>query len=156
MDPASASLDALRDIVELPRVSWWPLAVGWWVLLGLVLVALAGVVFHLWWQWRANAYRRAALSELRAASEMTAVAAILKRTALVAYPRLDVASLSGAAWCAWLEETGGRPLPAEVSSTLRWGVFSKQGAVGEGPLQRFASQWIVEHRCGREAHTDGS
>ena len=48
---------------------------------------------------RRNAYRREALRELEEA-DAADISAILKRTALVAFPREQVASLSGAAWMA--------------------------------------------------------
>ena len=94
MKPDPASLDNLRDIVEPPPIPWWPPAVGWWVLLGLVVVMAAVVGLLAWRKWRAGAYRRAALSELESAHGMAAIAETLKRTALAAFPRTDVAALS--------------------------------------------------------------
>ena len=119
MNPDPASLDNLRDIVELPPVPWWPPAPGWWVLLTMAVVATFVVAWRVWAARRAAAYRRAALRELESATSVATIAEILKRTALVAYPRTDVASLSGSAWSQWLAETGGREVPHGVVEVLR-------------------------------------
>ena len=43
----------LRD-VHVPHIGWWPLAPGWWVLAGLVVVA----AIILAWRWRRRIHRR--------------------------------------------------------------------------------------------------
>mgnify|MGYP001824665194 FL=1 len=61
-DPAS--LDRLRDIAEPSPVSWWPLAPGWWCLLAVLAITVILLVLRFYRQWKADAYRRAALREL--------------------------------------------------------------------------------------------
>lgn len=146
MNADPASLDNLRDLAEPPSVSWWPLAPGWWVLLGVGLVAVSLLGWRAWRRWRHNAYRRAALRELESATSVAAIAAIIKRAALVAYPRSDVAALSGAAWCRWLSETGGQQVPQSVADALQEGVFSDRQPASVDELMRFAAQWIERHR----------
>jgi hypothetical protein len=115
-----------------------------------VLAAVAVLVaFRAWRKWRANAYRRAALRELAAGESVAAMAEILKRTALVAYPRTDVASLSGPAWLAWLAETGGRQVPTAVSQALTVGVFGDGESANVSQLAAFAAEWIRSHESGR-------
>jgi hypothetical protein len=145
MNTDPASLDNLREIILPPPAPWWPLAPGWWLLLG--LLTLLGVIaaFRAWRTWRAAAYRRAALRELATAANASAIAEILKRTALVAYPRKDVAALSGAAWLAWLAQTGGRPVPAIVAETLTLGVFANHDDTNIGEVPAFAADWIRSH-----------
>lgn len=145
MNSDPASLANLRDIVTPPPVPWWPLAPGWWFLLtvlGLIAVLMA---VHGWRRWRANAYRRAALRALRGAADVASIAEILKRAALVAYPRTQVASLSGSAWVKWLAETGGRPVPAAVSQALTVGVFAEREFAEISQLAAFAAEWIRSH-----------
>ncbi|MGB0719658.1 MAG: DUF4381 domain-containing protein, partial [Bdellovibrionales bacterium] len=43
-DGTQQLLSRLRDIRGLEDVSWWPLAPGWWILLGLVLAIVLGLV----------------------------------------------------------------------------------------------------------------
>jgi hypothetical protein len=145
MNTDPASLDNLREIIFPPPVPWWPLAPGWWILLGLLTLLGVTAAFRAWRTWRANAYRRAALRELAAGGSVAAIAEILKRTALVAYPRTDVASLSGSAWSAWLAETGGRQVPTAVTEALTLGVFAQHDAADVGEVTAFAADWIRSH-----------
>ena len=150
MNTDPASLDNLREIILPPPVPWWPLAPGWWLLLAAIALAASAFAFRLFRRWRANAYRRAALRELAIAGDVTAIAEILKRTALVAYPRKDVAALSGAAWLAWLAQTGHRRAPADVTAALTTGVFATEEAENIAPVATFAADWIRNHTCGAE------
>ena len=106
-DPAD--LSHLADIVVPPPVPWWPPAPGWWILGAALLAALAISGWSAIRRYRKNAYRRAALAELAAIGTVSspasaaAVSAILKRVALAAYPRAEVANLTGAAWLAFLD-----------------------------------------------------
>ena len=113
----ATSLERLHDIVVPPPVPWWPPAPGWWVIGTLALVLGAIAAWRAWTAWRAAAYRRAALAELRALEARAAdpgqreaalreLPALVKRTALAAFPRRVVASLSGAAWLGFLDRTG--------------------------------------------------
>ena len=79
-----------------------------------------------WWH---NRYRSAALQELAKLDESKAAAdpiryvgslnAILKRTALVAWPREQVAALSGESWIAFLTESGGAGNPGR-DQAIAW------------------------------------
>jgi hypothetical protein len=145
MNTDPASLDNLREIILPPPVPWWPLAPGWWMLFAAIALAALAFAFRFFWRWRANAYRRAALRELAIAGDVPAIAEILKRTALVAYPRNDVAALSGAAWLAWLAETGGQPVSATVAERLTLGVFANHDDSDIGEVPAFAADWIRNH-----------
>lgn len=115
VDPAS--LESLHDIVAAPPAPWWPPAPGWYFLALAVLVLIAWAAWYGIRKRRANAYRRAALRELDHLSELLLDAAgagpalralpgLLKRTALAAWPREEVASLNGREWLDFLVRTG--------------------------------------------------
>lgn len=100
--------------IGLPEpVPWRPPAPGWYALAVLAVVGLSWFGWRLLRRWRANAYRREALTELGEIkalinSDLNALSALptlLKRTALVAYPRVEVASLTSERWLGFLDRT---------------------------------------------------
>jgi hypothetical protein len=151
LNPDAASLDNLRDIVVPPPVPWWPPAPGWWLILATLAVLAGWFAVRRWRRYRAAAYRRAALRELAGATGVATAAEILKRTALAAYPRTQVASLSGSAWCRWLESTAGIPVPGTVAEALAEGVFDQTDGQQVADVKAFAAEWIRTHRCRTEA-----
>jgi hypothetical protein len=114
-DPTS--LEHLYDIIMPAPVPWWPPAPGWDVVGGVAVVLAVWAAWRWWRRWQAAAYRRAALAELQRLKARTAdeaqralalqeVPVLVKRTALAAFPRQAVASLSGTAWLEFLDHTG--------------------------------------------------
>ena len=146
MNPDAASLDNLRDIVVPPPVPWWPPAAGWWVVMALLSGTLVVIIYRSWRTWQANAYRRAAIRELQSATTVAQVAAVLKRTALVAFPRVDIAALSGSAWFEWLGKTGAGRVSDSVALALTQGVFETVEAGDIQEVRAFASGWIKHHQ----------
>lgn len=99
----AGDLANLRDLSLPPQVSFWPPAAGVWIVAGAALAALAIVLWRGAQRYRAAAYKRAALDELRAIrlddpDLVERVSAVLKRVAMVGYGRERVASLTGKAW----------------------------------------------------------
>ncbi len=146
MSADPASLDALRDIVVPPPVPWWPLAPGWWVLLAAILVSVALLGRRALRRRRDSGYRRAALAQLREARSPADINTILKRAALAAYPRTDVARLAGPAWSNWLRETGGADLDEGVAQALAVSSFRREDAGDLAAASEFAQRWIRRHR----------
>ena len=96
--------------IELPEsVPFTPETIGWYLLAGLLVVALLWLALRFWKRWRADAYRREALRELDEieTSAPERLPELLKRVALAAYPRTQVAELSGDAWLGFLDGTLG-------------------------------------------------
>jgi len=151
--PTNTSLVDLLDQLVVPDapppVSMVPQTAGWAIVGVLLLVVLFYGLWRAVARHRANAYRRAALAELAQAGDDPAhVAAILRRTALVAYDRRLVAGLADDDWIAFLERTGGAPWGDELRPQLLIGPYSdKSGASPE--LTARVARWIRSHR--REA-----
>ena len=114
--PAQDPLANLRDIHLPGALDAFPPAPGWWILALLAGLLLAWGLRKAYRHWRLHAYRRAALrqlEQLRSAhcddednsAYLAALAVLLKRTALSAYPRATVAGLSGERWVAFLDDT---------------------------------------------------
>lgn len=146
-------LSRLHDIVVPSAAPWWPLATGWYVLFAIILVAMATAGWRWWRDWRDNACRRAALDALASASEIGQVSSILKRTALRAFSRREVAGLTGDAWCEWLEGQAGKPIPPEARSGLMHGIYASE-TTDPSLLETtkiYAAAWIRDHFPGRVA-----
>lgn len=144
-------LDLLEPAPEPVPVSLWPQTAGW-IWLGLILAALAiWIGRHLVRRYRANAYRRAALAELDSASDQpAALAEIVRRTALAAYPRSEVAGLHGESWLSFLDERyGGTGFRQGAGRILASAAYAPTDpAVGLAPL---VATWIRRHRRSPEA-----
>ncbi len=107
----------MSNLEEIPLpepVVWTPQAPGWYVLAGLLLFFIGWLFLSIHQRWRAGAYRRIALRELAEVERLAAVtetrpgalrgiSGLLKRVALVAYPRTEVANLSGESWLGFLD-----------------------------------------------------
>lgn len=151
-DPSD--LSNLRDIVLPPPVSYWPPAPGWWVLAVLLAALLALLLVRQLIRHRHDAYRREALRELAAlpapldASGAQALSAILKRTALVAFPRSDVAGLTGAAWLRFLDTTGRmQAFERGPAAPLPQIALGASVDADERAIRTAAHDWIRRHRA---------
>ena len=150
-DPAD--LSRLNDIVTPPPVPWWPPAPGWWILGAALLAAIAILSWGAHLHYRRNAYRRAALAEIDAIGKVNdpasaaALSAVLKRVALVAYPRSDVASLTGSAWFSFLDRTGATgDFSHGAAAGLANAAFGAPIGDGDAVLTA-ARRWVEHHRA---------
>ena len=166
--PDPASLQNLNDIVLPATVGWWPLATGWYVLIGFLLIALAWFSYRSLRHWMNNRYRRAALRELQVLADqlhtpeerdteerdaqLRQIPILLKRTALSAYPRNQVASLTGKDWFHFLKSTVKNPsFTKSTASTLNKISYSsgELGVVDEQAtkaLLNASRHWLKHHQ----------
>ena len=117
--PRAASEDPLAQLrdLHLPQaVADWPPALGWWLLAGLVLFGLVWFMRALYRRYQSNAYRRFAQRELTAIvaehattqdarRALSALQFLMKRVAMTAFNRAEVAALTGVAWTQFLDAT---------------------------------------------------
>lgn len=143
----SAPLDKLHDFYQPPPPAWTPQTVGWYVLFTIAGLLVLWMIVHLVRRWFANRYRREALREL-ALLPPEQFAALLKRTALAAWSREKVASLSGEAWLTFLDESADGNLfhrsPADriEEMALRSETLSSED---EQSLRKTTAEWIRRH-----------
>jgi hypothetical protein len=148
MKEDATSLERLNDLALPPSVPWWPLAPGWYLVIAAMLIGLGFLAHRCWKKWRAHAYRRSALAELKSAPDATAIAELLRRSALAIAPRASIAALSGEAWLDWLAAQSPQPITDGLRQQLTAGVYGKASTspADLAALREFASGWINTHR----------
>lgn len=118
-DPSS--LQNLHDIAIPASVAWLPPAPGWYALSLSVLLLLAWFSVKRYRAWQDDSYRREALTILtQIEKELTdsnqyqqflpRLPELVKRTAMLAYGRAQVASLNGTDWLTFLDKTSSTDL----------------------------------------------
>lgn len=113
-DTVAESLQ-LRDIHLPPPPDFWPPAPGWWLLVAILLALLAWALVIAWRRARLRQAQRrllALLDELERRGtheprQLAQLSILLRRIALMHYPRGEVAGLAGEAWLHFLDSSGG-------------------------------------------------
>lgn len=103
----------LRDIHLPDAISWWPPAMGWWILA--VLIPLCSyLIFRLYKRLTRKTALKFAKNQLQALKldeqltkqeKLIALSSLMRRTAISLYPRSEVASLTGEAWLNFLDHS---------------------------------------------------
>lgn len=141
------------EVVSPESVSWLPQTAGWaWV--GAALLLLAG--YQAWKylrHWYRNRYRGEAIALLQAvpASGNTAVEVnrLLKLTALAAFSREQVASLSGEQWVDFLNLQCPEPIfDREQQALLALAAYTGApvGEAAGAALLRASQAWVQQHK----------
>lgn len=138
-------INLLEEVPEPDPISLMPQTPGWVVLGALLLLSLAWCFHWAWTGWKANAYIRAALTELADSNDDPAlIAGILRRTALVAFPRSEIAPLVGESWLSFLDDTyPGNGFAEGPGRILATAAYRNEGKSPE--LTRIADEWIRGH-----------
>ncbi len=157
MEQAQAQqlLSQLRDINGLDQISWWPLALGWWIVLGIIVSIWVGVLFYRRYRAKKEASWQAQIKslffELRAMKstkeKATALSALLRRLAIHKYGREFCAGLEGDEWLRWLTQHD----PKEFDWIMKGKILIKAPYMPEStqddqldfePLIKAAEKWV--------------
>ncbi|MBW2367165.1 MAG: DUF4381 domain-containing protein [Deltaproteobacteria bacterium] len=150
----------IEEIRQPDPVPWTPVAPGWICVGGILLLLGLWVLFRRFRRWRQNAYRREALSEITRLQKnkaenghqvLRSLPGILKETALNAYPKVEVASLTGEKWLDFLErrcpgagfkrETGRHLVTIAYHDPKSWSITDKEAS----EILVFVRRWIRRH-----------
>ncbi|HEC57942.1 hypothetical protein LCGC14_2067370 [marine sediment metagenome] len=117
----------LRDIHLPEAVSWWPPAIGWWLLL--VLIPL--VIFGIWWFYKRLTRNTALKSAKRLLisiknnpdsndlQKLQHLSSWLRRVTMSVAPKQHNAGLTGKAWLAYLDNSvKGSPFSDGIGQCL--------------------------------------
>ncbi|MDM8558964.1 DUF4381 domain-containing protein [Candidatus Parabeggiatoa sp. HSG14] len=107
--------DQLRDIHGLETISWWPLAPGWWVLLGIILLIgliVVGIMIYLprsrskkhqdWQRAARKEWLTLYPTQTSPREQLSFLSILLRRVAVQCHGRETCAGLSGEHWLDWL------------------------------------------------------
>ncbi len=149
---------ALGDFVEVvspAAINWWPQTTGWWWVGAALVVVLGRYGWRRLRHWYRNRYRREAtvrLQQLAAASAndnwLLEINRLLKLTALAAFSREQVASLSGEAWVNFLNrQCTTPPFSTQQSQLLALGTYTGQTVAAAHRQQMVDAclTWVREH-----------
>ena len=163
MDPTSLQL--LHDIVTPAPTPWLPPAPGWYALGFCLLLLLTWFSIKQYQAWQRDRYRRESLVILTQIEKGLAdpdqyqqllpqLPLLVKRTALAAYGRDLVASLSGTDWLAFLDKTGSTNLFTKGNGQLLvdcsfqpaiwFATLSNEQVRG---LFKAVHDWVGTHKC---------
>ena len=157
MNGQSNPLDQLPPIILPEAISWWPLAIGWWIVIILsVFIALVLSIYCVR-SYKAKVLKRAATHEgqqlyqayLQTNDSYDYIAQynqLLRRFCLQQFPNVFCASLSGDAWLQQLDKLAGKNL--YQSSTGRQLLTLYQAKYCEdidvSALNALLNQWLKQ------------
>lgn len=156
----------LKDIHLPDPIGIFPLAPGWWIVLIIFILFLTVALFAVYRHYQNDLQKRKAISLLNTYQKdyqtntnltktCTLISELLKRVALIYFPRDHVAALTGKAWIDFLNQTSKgidftpfqfylTELPYKPPS---W-IASSQASRNDEVLQLFAitHKWISQRR----------
>ncbi len=157
-------LHGINEVVLPESVSWYPQTVGWTILLGLVLLFLLFKALVQLLRWYRNRYRTEGLKRLQRLSvasdrieAVRGVPIVLKAVALQAYPRSEIARLSGSAWIEFLnsvtERVSFNPAQAKFLQRVSYQVLSYND-IDDASFEELIEQsiyWVKHHKAGSQS-----
>ncbi len=121
-------IHGINEIILPADISWWPSTIGWKIVALLIFIFASYRLFKFSLSWWKNRYRREAIRQINEQQQvpdsglLTVVKQLpfyLKTTALQAYPRDQVAQLSGTPWIDFLNmKIGSEHFNKQVSDQL--------------------------------------
>lgn len=151
------ALAQLRDIHLPEPISWWPLAPGWYAFSCLIMFLFFMGAYFIRCYYLNGRFKRQALQLLKSYQQQyqregccsisaASVSELLKRVALIYFPRSDVASLRGEAWVAFLNRTGKHTDFYAVQDTLLKAPYHPMSQYDLSLLFIIAERWIKQRR----------
>jgi hypothetical protein len=146
----------LKDIHLPSAISWWPLAPGWWIVFGLIiLIALA------WWfrrhikAWFAPSLHSIAIGQLDAITadyhlttqqKVQRISQLLRQSAISSSPRDEVAGLAGERWLQFLDDNNPeKPFSSGVGRSLIDAPYRPDAELDIDALVELARDWFKQN-----------
>ena len=148
----------LRDAQVPDAVSWWPLAIGWWVLIALFVIGLTLTTKAIYKRHYRNVYRKIAVKELdyhftiwqnhaENGAYLQAANTILKRSC--SHFGDDAISLSGKQWLTHLNAHSKTDFSAAVEVALMQQLYQESPETDISSVHAELKTWLTEHSAER-------
>lgn len=147
----------LKELSVPEPVSWWPQTTGWYIVFAIALAALGWIILKQYQRYQHNQYRRDAFAQLKIMESEPAkigeLPFLLRRAALSATARTDVAGLRGNDWIEWLNTSAGKELFREEDARALDDLVYADEAKGElgaamrGHLIKASKTWMKVHHA---------
>ncbi len=142
----------LRDIHLPDPVSWWPPAIGWWILLAL-LILLAVLLPALIRRLRKKSLKKFIVQEFDAIVDahqnnptalLQATSAFLRQLLMTYRGRKNIAGLTGDQWLGELQNISPEKLPQPIIFLLKDGPYQKSVNFNEEQFIHDLRQWLKQ------------
>ena len=148
MNPEADPLAALRDVILPPDPSFWPPAIGWWLLAVLAVVLVVTVQYGI--RYFSERFALTAvmknvsnLKQLNSKAAVVELSILLKKIAVTKFPRAQVAGLTGSRWLEFLDQSGDTDQftrgPGRILATAP---YSKQVVEDLNPVFDLCEDWV--------------
>lgn len=158
MNPDLQSIlsEQLRDIALPSAVHWWPLAVGWWFVITLTLIALGSLIYWIIRRHRQNRYRSVALEQFQLAIQawrdnpqpnvyLKHSNQTLKRV-FVSLGEQNIAAEFGPQWIEGLMARAKHPLSQSTVEALTSECYKRKPKVAIEQLHQELTLWVRSHK----------
>lgn len=147
-------LDQLKDIHLPSEINWWPLAIGWWLVAGLVIAMLV-LLMVLFKNHRKKKQRLkqglapfdqlANNESLSSQDWLNELSILLRRIAINVHGRNDVAGLVGSDWLSYLDNSGGtKEFSQGVGKVLAQQPYQPHVDYDRESMIKLARVWVLE------------
>ena len=147
-----SALDQLRDVILPSDPGFWPPAIGWWILLALIVVAPLAFIYcrRLFQSYQVQQHAKKDISGL-AGLEATQVAVRLsihmRKMAITRFPNESVAGLTDERWLEFLDRSGDTDqFTCGPGRLLITAPYERHGASDTDSLLEVCMNWVKHTR----------
>lgn len=148
----------LRDVQTPEAVSWWPLAIGWWLVAAIVISLIIFSIIKLVKHRQRNAYKKLAVAELNQHfsdwqesqnnnAYLQAANAVLKRSCSYFNSQLNTptASLSGRSWVVYLNAHCKTKFSNNTENALSYELYKENPTSDIDNVHQEVKTWLLKH-----------
>lgn len=150
MQQVDVDLSGLRGLHLINEPSWWPLAYGWWIILGvLVLTVIIFWIIKRWWQSRPVIYAMNQIKQIQQKSSndlesLHALSDLMKRVAIFKFGREIISPLTEEKWQNFIIKTVPNLFSKQQAKLIAFSPYLTElkAPVDRQEIINLVEQWI--------------